>query len=91
MGRAAIPNSAVPVAFADLPFVPGTEERHAWDVRGRDDEIGTLNLIGPEQVRHGCSPVRSGTVVPLSLPLDEPRPSLFPAGVASPSNAYAVL
>jgi hypothetical protein len=78
MGRAAIPNSAVPVAFGDLPFVPGTEERHAWDVWGRDDEIGTLNFVGPEQVRHACGLVRSGTVVPLSLPLDEPRPSLFP-------------
>ncbi|WP_214404016.1 cyclase family protein [Pseudonocardia lacus] len=67
------------VPFAELPVVPGTEEHHAWDVWGRDDELGALNLVGPEQVRAACGLVRSGTVVPLNLPLDEPKPGLFPS------------
>jgi Putative cyclase len=66
------------VPFAELPVVPGTDERHAWDVWGREDELGALNLVGPEQVRYACGLVRTGTVVPLNLPLDEPRPGLFP-------------
>lgn len=69
----------VPVPFDQLPFVPGTTERHAWNVWGREDDIGALNLVGPEQVRHACGLVRSGRVVSLSLPLDEPKPPLIPS------------
>lgn len=63
--------------FADLPFVEGTEERHAWDVWGRDDELGSLNRIGPEQVLAATRLVREGRIIPLSLRLDEPDPGLF--------------
>jgi hypothetical protein len=69
----------VRVPFDQLPFVPGTTERHAWDVWGREDDIGSLNLVGPEQVRYACGLVRSGQVVSLSLPLDEPKPALVPS------------
>lgn len=65
-------------AFGALPTLPDSEERHAWDVWGRDDELGTVNLIGPEQVLAATSAVRSGLVVPLSAPLTEPGPGLFP-------------
>jgi hypothetical protein len=65
--------------FDALPALPGSGERHAWDVWGRDDELGTVNLIGPEQVLAATSSVRSGHVVPLSAPLTEPEPGLFPA------------
>jgi Putative cyclase len=65
--------------FEDLPRLPGSEERHTWDVWGRGDELGAVNLIGPEQVRSASSIVRSGLVVPLSAPLTEPDPGLFPA------------
>ncbi|MGE0844071.1 cyclase family protein [Pseudonocardia sp.] len=63
--------------FADLPFVEGTDERHAWDVWGRDDELGSLNRIGPEQVLAATRLVREGRIIPLSLRLDEPDPGLF--------------
>jgi hypothetical protein len=66
-------------AFEDLPTLPGSEERHAWDVWGRGDQLGTVNLIGPEQVRSAAAVVRRGLVVPLSAPLTEPAPGLFPA------------
>ena len=64
--------------FADLPLIGDTGERHAWDVWGRDDELGSLNRIGPQQVRDATRCVRTGRVIPLTLPLDEPAPGLFP-------------
>ncbi|WP_448624412.1 cyclase family protein [Geodermatophilus sp. URMC 64] len=64
--------------FKELPFLPDSTERHAWDVWGRDDEIGSLNLVGREQVAHACGLVRDGRVVSLTLPLNEPDPGLFP-------------
>ena len=63
--------------FAELPTLPGRDERHAWDVWGRDDEIGTLNLIGPEQRLSAARTVRTGDMISLTLPLDEPDPGLF--------------
>jgi hypothetical protein len=65
--------------FDELPTLPGGEERHAWDVWGRDDQLGAVNFIGSEHVRAALSGVRSGVVVSLSAPLTEPHPGLFPA------------
>lgn len=64
--------------FADLPVIPGTEERHAWDVWGRDDNLGSLNRIGPEQIVAAARLVTDGEIIPLTLPLDEPDPGIFP-------------
>ncbi|MGI6872194.1 cyclase family protein [Amycolatopsis sp. 3B14] len=63
--------------FADLPTLAGRDERHAWDVWGRADEIGTLNLIGGEQRRAAADAVRTGEMISLTLPLNEPDPGLF--------------
>jgi hypothetical protein len=63
--------------FDQLPTLPGEQERHAWDVWGRDDQLGAVNLIGPEQVAAAAALVRTGEVVPLSLPLTEPAPGIF--------------
>lgn len=68
-------------AFADLPVIGDAGERHAWDVWGRHDELGSLNRIGPEQVRDASRSVRTGRVIPLTLPLTEPSPGLFPKRV----------
>jgi kynurenine formamidase len=70
------PGLARTPAFADLPTLPGRDEHHAWDVWGRDDEIGTLNLIGPEQRLAAVRTVRTGHMISLNLPLDEPDPGL---------------
>src|SRR3984885_14713412 len=64
--------------FRELPTLPGSPERHAWDVWGRDDQIGCMNFAGAEQVRQALTTVSEGTVVSLSLPLNEPAPGLFP-------------
>lgn len=42
-----------------------------WGRWGVDDEIGTLNHVGPEQVRAAAALVRKGEVIPLSLPYDQ--------------------
>lgn len=63
--------------FDELPLLEDTGERHAWDVFGRDDELGCLNFVGPSQVLAAASEVRTGRVINLNLPLDEPRPQFW--------------
>ena len=43
-----------------------------WGDFGDDDELGRLNLIGPDQVRAGIATVTEGRTLCLSLPLDLP-------------------
>jgi kynurenine formamidase len=65
-------------SFDELPFVPGrTDERQAWEVWGSGDNLGSVNRVGPAQVRAASQLVRSGEVVSLSLPLNEPSPGLY--------------
>lgn len=42
-----------------------------WGRWGADDEIGTINLITPEVVRHAASLVRTGKTFALGLPLSQ--------------------
>ena len=36
--------------FSQLPLVGQTGERHTWGVFGKDDQLGTVNLLTPERV-----------------------------------------
>lgn len=47
-------------------------EGSTWGDWGEDDQIGRLNLIGPEQVKKGIAEVQEGRTFCLSLPLDLP-------------------
>ncbi|MCU1491688.1 MAG: Cyclase [Acidimicrobiaceae bacterium] len=53
-----------------------------WGTWGDDDVFGTLNYIGPDQIRRAAGLVRSGRSVSLSLPVnkvagpDNPNPAL---------------
>jgi hypothetical protein len=59
--------------YSELPeFTPGGE-RHAWDVFGPDNDIGTVNFIGPEQIKAAAGLVKRGVTINLDLPLDMPR------------------
>jgi kynurenine formamidase len=64
--------------FSKLPELGDTGERHAWDVWGRQDNLGSLNRVGSQQVLAASRLVRTGKVIPLTLPLNEPDPGLFP-------------
>jgi kynurenine formamidase len=70
LGRspAAAPRTHDTPAYRDLPELEG--ERCAWDVFGRDDDLGTLNWIDAGTVARAAASVRSGQVVNLDLPLD---------------------
>ncbi len=63
--------------FDDLPLLPGLDVRHAWDVRGRDDVLGSINLVTPATVAAAATEIRSGEMFSLDLPLDLPNPPLF--------------
>jgi kynurenine formamidase len=63
--------------YDDLPEIEGLGVRHAWDVFGRDDVLGSINLVTPERVAAAAASVVSGTIVSLDLPLDQPDPPLF--------------
>lgn len=59
------------LARTDAP--PGT----AWGLFGADDELGTLNLIGPEQARASAGLVRTGEAFPLNWNVELPDPGPF--------------
>lgn len=63
--------------YADLPRLDDIGANHSWGVFGPDDELGTLNLLDADAVRHATGLVRTGERVALSLPLDQPDPPLF--------------
>lgn len=48
--------------------------REAWGRWGAEDEIGALNLVGPEQRRAAVSTVVDGQVISLAQPLDRTTP-----------------
>ena len=63
--------------FSDLPVLEGLGYRHAWDVYGRQDNLGSLNLINEAAVLRGLAAAVSGKRFALSLPLTDPDPPLF--------------
>lgn len=63
--------------FDDLPELDGIGIKHAWDVFGPDDVLGSMNLITPERTAAAAGLVTTGRRVSLDLPLDVPNPPLF--------------
>lgn len=58
--------------FSELPYVGQTGERNAGDAFGTGDQLGTVNLLGADQVQHASRLVRNGKVINLNLPLNYP-------------------
>lgn len=50
-----------------------------WGRWGEDDQLGALNLVGPEQIRRAAALVRKGESISLTLPYDQrgPQPGGF--------------
>jgi hypothetical protein len=65
-------------AYRNLPLDESMPPRSAWGLWGKDDELGTLNLLGPDQVRRGLECVRDNRVFSLNWKLEEPNPPLWP-------------
>jgi kynurenine formamidase len=67
-------------AYDELPLDPTKPPRSAWGLFGDDDELGTLNLLTPDRVRHAAGLVRRGAVFSLNWSLEKPDPPLFGRG-----------
>jgi hypothetical protein len=65
------------VPFDSLPVLPAAGLRHAWDVWGRGDQLGTLNRLTPSVVAAAVASVRTGERIGVSLPLGLPDPPFF--------------
>ena len=63
--------------FDQLPKLAGSGLPHAWDVYGRTDELGTINLLDESTVASSLARPRSGRRIGLSLPITLPDPPLF--------------
>ncbi|KAJ4359280.1 hypothetical protein N0V95_002291 [Ascochyta clinopodiicola] len=62
---------------SQLPVIAGTPEGSAW-FWGGNDELGRLNLLTPERICKATHDnVKTGRVVALGLPLNEPSPPFF--------------
>ena len=64
-------------SYDELPEIPGLGLRHAWEVFGPQDVLGSINLVTPARVAAAAVGVRSGELISLDLPLDLPDPPLF--------------
>ena len=68
--------STVP-PYDELPLIEALGLRHAWDVFGRDDELGTLNHLTDQRVIGAMSSVVTGERIGLTLPMDAITPPLY--------------
>ncbi|KAL4245439.1 Cyclase 1 superfamily protein [Abortiporus biennis] len=49
----------------------------AWDVWGKDDQLGTINLLTPEVVKEASQEIKTGITVCLNWPINFPDKPLF--------------
>lgn len=63
--------------FDDLPLVEGLGLRHAWNVFGARDELGTINLLTPNRVQAALASVRNGDVINLTKALTAFDPPFY--------------
>ncbi len=63
--------------YDELPLLPKVGIPHAWDVFGRDDEFGTLNLLDDATVLAAFGEVRTGERIGVTLPLTAIDPPLY--------------
>jgi kynurenine formamidase len=60
--------------FDELPILEELGLRTSWGVFGKDDRVGTVNLLTSERVASSSRLIESGEQISLSLALDEPSP-----------------
>ena len=61
--------------YQDLPRA-SNGGRSAWNLFGRDDNLGLVNLMTPDKVAAGATLVRKGQIFPLDMPLGSIAPAL---------------
>ncbi|KAL3485454.1 hypothetical protein BJX62DRAFT_242952 [Aspergillus germanicus] len=65
-------------AFNELPVRKSDPKGSAWQLWGKDDELGSLNLITDEVSRAAAAEVSLGRSINLNLPLDVPLKPMNP-------------
>jgi kynurenine formamidase len=60
-------------SYSELPVRPELPAKSAWGLWGDDDQLGTLNLLTDERTLKAARLIAKGKVIPLCLPLHEPR------------------
>lgn len=61
-----------------------------WGRWGPDDELGTLNFVGPEHIRAAAAEVRSGRVFQLSIPVGSSGPQSGMGGRLNPVHLMSM-
>jgi kynurenine formamidase len=84
-----------PDARPDTPPDIGTVRELAarlsnWGRWGPDDQLGTLNHVGPAQVAAASGLIRGGRVISLSIPLDADGPQIPGSGRFNPIHLMTV-
>ena len=70
------PNASSFPTRKELPSIPGAPEGAAW-FWGPEDSNGRLNLLTPTRVLAATKEIKTGTVIPLNLPLNVPKVPAF--------------
>ncbi|KAI7889104.1 putative cyclase-domain-containing protein [Mucor mucedo] len=63
--------------FDQLPISPEYPPQTAWGVWGKEDNLGTLNLLTEERVANAAKYIKRGAVFSLNWNLESPSPALF--------------
>lgn len=65
------------IPFETLPLDPTGPRGNAWGRFGKDDQLGTLNLLNPERVVEAAKEIRTGVRISLDWPLSMPSHPSF--------------
>lgn len=63
--------------YDELPIDPQYPPHTAWGVWGKDDNLGTLNLLTEERVAKASKAIVKGAIFPVNWKLEQPDPVLF--------------
>ncbi|KAL0095414.1 hypothetical protein F4703DRAFT_1951474 [Phycomyces blakesleeanus] len=64
-------------SYDQLPVDPSAPEHSAWGVWGKEDNLGTLNLLTKDKVEKAARLVRRGEVFPLNWKLECPNSGMI--------------
>src|SRR4029079_3547914 len=72
-------NDPMDIKVGKKAIATATEKLKNWGRWGKDDQIGTLNHVTPEDIVKAAGLIRSGKVCALGIPLDRtgPQTGLF--------------
>ncbi|KXG53233.1 putative cyclase [Penicillium griseofulvum] len=65
------------ISFDSLPLDPTGPRGNAWGRFGKDDQLGTLNLLTPERIVQAAKEIQTGVRISLDWPLSMPSHPSF--------------